>query len=107
VTIRLVAVRSNAGSGIAAGMTELPTPSSPLQAAGSLSGTELARLDAEMAIHAANRHKAVRVVAASSLDAADCRTLLAMLGLGTEDVRAAVAAHRSGMVASPGHSTAA
>jgi hypothetical protein len=87
-------------------MTELPMPSSPLQAAGSLSGTELARLDAEMATIAANRHKAVRTVAAGSLDVADCRTLLAMLGLGTEDVQAAIAERRSEVVAS-GHSTAA
>ena len=82
-------------------------PSSPLQAAGNLSGTELARLDAEMAINAANRHKAVRVVAARSTDVAECRTLLAMLGLGSEDIRAAVASRKSAIVGTPGHPTAA
>jgi hypothetical protein len=54
-----------------------------------ISETDLARIEAEDALHAEQQRGAVRVVAASSLDADDCRTLLAMLGLDREIVAAA------------------
>lgn len=46
-----------------------------------ISATDVARMEAEEALHAEWARKAVRVVAASSVDAEDCRTLLAILGL--------------------------
>jgi hypothetical protein len=46
-----------------------------------ISAADVARMEAEEALHAEWARKAVRVVAASSVDAEDCRTLLAILGL--------------------------
>ena len=54
-----------------------------------ISETDLARIEAEEKLHLDQQRSAVRVVAAGSLDADDCRTLLAMLGLDQEVVRAA------------------
>ncbi len=82
------------------GMTELPLSSSSFLSTGSVSGLEAARLEAEAALHVENRRKAVRAVAGSCVDAADCRALLEMLGLGAEDVRAAMAV-RTAPVPSP------
>jgi hypothetical protein len=49
-----------------------------------ISETDVARLHAEEALHAAWQRRAARVVAASSQSADDCRELLAMLGIGGE-----------------------
>ncbi len=46
-----------------------------------ISETDLARIEAEEQLHADQQRGAVRVVAASSLDAQDCRMLLSMLGI--------------------------
>jgi hypothetical protein len=73
-----------------AGMTELPLTSSSLMSSGSVSGMEAARLEAEAALHLENRRKAVRAIAGSCIDSADCRTLLDMLGLGADDIRSAM-----------------
>lgn len=54
-----------------------------------ISETDLARIEAEEALHAEQQRGAVRVVAASSLDAEDCRMLLSMLGLSRETAVAA------------------
>jgi hypothetical protein len=51
-----------------------------------ISDTDLARIEAEEQLHAEQQRGAVRVVAASSLDADDCRMLLSMLGLNPEVV---------------------
>lgn len=72
------------------GMTELPLTSSSLMSSGSVSGLEAARLEAEAALLIDNRRKAVRAIAGSCRDVDDCRTLLDMLGLGSDDVRAAM-----------------
>ena len=48
-----------------------------------ISEADLARIEAEEKLHAQQQRSAVRVVAASSLDADDCRTLLSILGLDT------------------------
>ncbi|HEV7193703.1 MAG TPA: hypothetical protein VGN35_10920 [Jatrophihabitantaceae bacterium] len=46
-----------------------------------ISATDKARMRAEEELHADWQRKAARVIAASSQDVADCRTLLDMLGL--------------------------
>lgn len=58
-----------------------------------ISETDLARIAAEDKLHAEQQRSAVRVVAASSIDADDCRILLDILGLGG-DVVAEARAHR-------------
>jgi hypothetical protein len=54
-----------------------------------ISEADLARIEAEEKLHAEQQRKAVRVVAGCALDADDCRSLLAMLGLDREIVLAA------------------
>jgi hypothetical protein len=54
-----------------------------------ISEADLARIEAEEKLHADQQRQAVRVVAASALDAADCRTLLSILGLEEEIVASA------------------
>jgi hypothetical protein len=54
-----------------------------------ISQADLARIDAEEKLHTEQKRSAVRVVAASALDADDCRTLLSILGLDRETVAAA------------------
>lgn len=54
-----------------------------------ISRADVARMEAEEALHAEWQRKAARVIAASSVDAAECRELLAMLGLDTQVVREA------------------
>jgi hypothetical protein len=46
-----------------------------------ISEADLARIEAEEKLHADQQRSAVRVVAASAIDADDCRTLLSILGL--------------------------
>jgi len=46
-----------------------------------ISAADMARMEAEEALHAVWQRKAVRVVAASAADAEDCRLLLSILGL--------------------------
>jgi hypothetical protein len=52
-----------------------------------ISRADVQRMEAEEALHAEWQRKAARVIAASSADAAECRELLAMLGLGLQVVR--------------------
>ena len=54
-----------------------------------ISASDLARLAAEEQLHANQQRSAVRVVASSARDAADCRQLLSILGLDREAVRSA------------------
>ena len=54
-----------------------------------ISEADLARIEAEEKLHSQQQRSAVRVVAASSLDADDCRTLLSILGLDTKTVEEA------------------
>lgn len=54
-----------------------------------ISASDLARLAAEERLHADQQRNAVRVVAGSARDAADCRQLLSILGLGHDVVRSA------------------
>lgn len=51
-----------------------------------ISSADLARIAAEEAMHVEQQRNAVVVVAGCSQDAADCRTLLAMLGFSDEVV---------------------
>ncbi|HEY8828619.1 MAG TPA: hypothetical protein VIM17_12765 [Jatrophihabitantaceae bacterium] len=51
-----------------------------------ISASEVARMHAEEVLHAEWQRKAVRVVAASAVDAEDCRLLLSILGLDAEVV---------------------
>jgi len=51
-----------------------------------ISEADLARIEAEEKLHSKQQRSAVRVVAASSLDADDCRTLLSVLGLDLSTV---------------------
>jgi hypothetical protein len=60
-----------------------------------ISEADLARIEAEEKLHADQQRSAVRVVAASALDADDCRTLLSILGLDTPIVAAARAEMRA------------
>lgn len=59
-----------------------------------ISEADLARIEAEEQLHAEQQRSAVRVVAASAIDADDCRTLLSVLGLETPVVAAARAEMR-------------
>jgi hypothetical protein len=54
-----------------------------------ISEADLARIEAEEKLHAEQQRKAVRVVAGGALNADDCRSLLAMLGLDHDVVLAA------------------
>jgi len=54
-----------------------------------ISEADLARIEAEEKLHSEQQRGAVRVVAASALNADDCRTLLSILGLDRETVVAA------------------
>lgn len=54
-----------------------------------ISQADLARIDAEEKLHTDQQRRAARVVAAAAHDVDDCRTLLSILGLGTETVSAA------------------
>lgn len=54
-----------------------------------ISQADLARIEAEEALHTQQRRAAVKVVAASATDADDCRMLLSILGLDDATVRAA------------------
>jgi triosephosphate isomerase len=54
-----------------------------------ISQADLARIEAEEKLHADQQRAAVRVVAGSSIDADDCRTLLSVLGLDQEIVASA------------------
>jgi len=54
-----------------------------------ISEADLARIEAEEKLHAEQQRKAVRVIAGCALDADDCRSLLAMLGLNRDVVLAA------------------
>lgn len=60
-----------------------------------ISASDLARLAAEERLHADQQRSAVRVVASSARDAADCSQLLAILGLDREIVRSARGESRS------------
>jgi len=51
-----------------------------------ISEADLARIEAEEQLHAHQKRGAVRVVAASAIDADDCRMLLSILGLDRETV---------------------
>lgn len=54
-----------------------------------ISEADLARIEAEEQLHAQQQRSAVRVVAASAVDAEDCRMLFSMLGLNHDIVAAA------------------
>jgi hypothetical protein len=54
-----------------------------------ISEADLARIEAEEQLHTKQKRSAVRVVAASALDADDCRTLLSILGLDRDIVASA------------------
>jgi hypothetical protein len=49
----------------------------------------MARIEAEEALHERERRGAAKVIAASAVDAEDCRLMLSILGLDDETVRAA------------------
>jgi hypothetical protein len=66
-----------------------------------ISETDLARIEAEEQLHVTQQRSAVRVVAASALDAEDCRTLLAMLGIGPQVVAEARGPKAAAPVAAP------
>jgi hypothetical protein len=54
-----------------------------------ISEADLARIAAEEKLHAEQQQKTVLVVAGCALDADDCRSLLAMLGLDHDTIVAA------------------
>jgi hypothetical protein len=54
-----------------------------------ISEADLARIEAEEKLHAAQQRAAVRVIAGCALDADDCRMLLSVLGLDRETAVAA------------------
>ena len=66
-----------------------------------ISRADVARMEAEEALHAEWQRKAARVIAASSTDAAECRELLAMLGLDQQVVRDARNARSAAGAARP------
>jgi hypothetical protein len=66
-----------------------------------ISEADLARIEAEEKLHGQQQRSAVRVVAATSLDADDCRTLLSILGLD----QTVVAAARAEVHATAGRAT--
>lgn len=59
-----------------------------------ISQADLDRIEAEEKMHAEQQRRAARVVASASTDVEDARTLLDMLGIGTEVLAAAKAAGR-------------
>jgi hypothetical protein len=59
-----------------------------------ISQADLDRIAAEERLHAEQQRRAARVVASASVDVADARTLLDMLGIGPEIVAAAKGAGR-------------
>ena len=69
------------------------TLSSPVSAKSvdgtSISQADLARIEAEEALHEQQQRSAARVVAASATDVEDCRMMFSILGLGPEIVAAA------------------
>jgi hypothetical protein len=54
-----------------------------------ISQADIERIEEEERLHAEQKRKAARVVAATALDVDDCKLLLDVLGLGPEVVRAA------------------
>lgn len=54
-----------------------------------ISAVDVARIEAEEALHDKQRRGAAKVIAAASTDADDCRMLLSILGLSDATVRAA------------------
>ncbi len=54
-----------------------------------ISQADMARIEAEEALHANQQRRAARVVAAAATDVEDCRMLLSILGLAPEVVVAA------------------
>ena len=60
-----------------------------------ISEADVARIEAEEKLHSDQQRRAVRVVAASSMDADDCRMLLSVLGLDAQVVTDARAEMRS------------
>ena len=54
-----------------------------------ISQADISRMAEEERVHGERQRGAARVVAAASTDVEDCRTLLAMLGLDDDVVRAA------------------
>lgn len=54
-----------------------------------ISRADLARIEAEDALHAQERRSAAKVIAAASTDVEDARMLLSILGLDDATVRAA------------------
>jgi hypothetical protein len=65
-----------------------------------ISRADVARMEAEEALHAQWQRKAVLVVAATAHDAIECRELLAMLGLDSQIVREARDARATSSAAS-------
>jgi hypothetical protein len=68
-----------------------------------ISEADMARIEAEDKLHAQQQRSAVRVVAASAVDADDCRLLLSILGLDgavAQQARAELAAAHPAPVAS-------
>jgi hypothetical protein len=66
-----------------------------------ISEADIARIEAEEALHAEWQRKAARVVAAGSENLDDCRQLLAMLGLDRDVVVGALGDLRSRTAAQP------
>ena len=54
-----------------------------------LSDAESARMEAEAAVHATNRRRAVRAIAAGCSDLDDARMMFEMLGIQDSELRAA------------------
>jgi len=54
-----------------------------------ISQADLARIEAEEKLHAEQKRKAVRVVAAAAADVEDCRMLLSILGVDPATIAAA------------------
>lgn len=70
-----------------------------------ISRADVARMEADEALHAEWERKAVRVVAGSALDADDCRLLLSVLGLDRKviaDARGVAAAAAADPAAAAG-----
>lgn len=67
-----------------------------------ISHTDLARIEAEEKLHEEMQIKTVRVIAGAARDAAECRTILDMLGIDASAVEAARSAgHAEPSTASP------
>lgn len=69
-----------------------------------ISQADMARIEAEEALHADQQRKAVRVVAAAATDVDDARMLLSILGLG-DDVITSARAELTSAVAEPAKRT--